>query len=93
MQNVVTYATVITVPNPELKLKPGMTANVTIEVTRRNNVLRVANAASLRFKPTRETFAALHPTGSGDLNRTRVTGTGTAAATPAVALAPANRQN
>src|SRR5918995_480239 len=32
LQNVVTYSTVISVPNPELKLKPGMTANVTIEV-------------------------------------------------------------
>ena len=88
VQNVVTYATVIEVPNRELKLKPGMTANATIEVARKNDVLRIANAA-IRFKPTRETFAALHQPAPGDLNRTRVTGTGTAAATPAVALAPA----
>ena len=33
-QNVVTYATVIDVPNPELKLKPGMTANVNVEIAR-----------------------------------------------------------
>jgi HlyD family secretion protein len=58
VQNVVTYATVIDVPNPELKLKPGMTANVTIEVARRDDVLTVPNAA-LRFRPTAETFAAL----------------------------------
>jgi len=57
-QNVVTYATVINVPNPELKLKPGMTANVSIEIARRSNVLRVPNAA-LRFRPTNEIYAAL----------------------------------
>jgi HlyD family secretion protein len=61
VQNVVTYSTVIDVPNPELKLKPGMTANVNIEIARKNNVLRVPNAA-LRFRPTNEIFAALHQT-------------------------------
>ena len=35
VQNVTTYGTVIDVPNPELKLKPGMTANVKIEIARR----------------------------------------------------------
>jgi hypothetical protein len=58
VQNVVTYSTVIAVPNTELKLKPGMTANVTIEIARRNNVLRVPNRA-LSFRPTNEMFAAL----------------------------------
>lgn len=57
-QNVVTYATVIDVPNPALKLKPGMTANVNIEINKRTNVLRIPNAA-LRFRPTNEVFAAL----------------------------------
>lgn len=61
VQNVVTYATVIAVPNPELKLKPGMTANVTIEVARRDDVLKVPNSA-LRFRPTNEIFAALEQT-------------------------------
>ena len=61
VQNVVTYQTVIDVPNPELKLKPGMTANVNIEIARRNNVIRVPNAA-LRFRPTAEIFAALGQT-------------------------------
>ena len=61
VQNVVTYATVIDVPNPELKLKPGMTANVNIEIARRTDVLRVPNAA-LRFRPTNEMFAALGQT-------------------------------
>jgi HlyD family secretion protein len=50
-QNVVTYATVIDVGNPDLKLKPGMTATVTIEVARREQALMVP-AAALRFKPT-----------------------------------------
>jgi HlyD family secretion protein len=58
VQNVVTYSTVISVPNPDFKLKPGMTANVTIEIARRNNVLRAPNAA-LRFRPTNDIFAAL----------------------------------
>jgi HlyD family secretion protein len=58
-QNVVTYATVIEVPNPGLKLKPGMTANVNIEINRRANVLRIPNAG-LRFRPTNEIFAALN---------------------------------
>ena len=49
-QNVVTYDTIIEVSNPDLKLKPGMTANVSIVVARRENVLRLANAA-LRFHP------------------------------------------
>jgi HlyD family secretion protein len=59
VQNVVTYSTVIAVPNLELKLKPGMTANVNIEIARRTDVLRVPNAA-LRFRPTTDTFAALN---------------------------------
>jgi HlyD family secretion protein len=61
VQNVVTYQTVIDVPNPELKLKPGMTANVNVEIARRSDVLRVPNGA-LRFRPTAEIFAALGQT-------------------------------
>ena len=59
VQNVVTYSTVISVPNEQLKLKPGMTANVTIEIARRDGVLRVPLAAT-RFRPTREMFTALN---------------------------------
>ncbi len=59
-QNVVTYATVIDVPNNELKLKPGMTANVNVEIARSSNVLRVPNSA-LRFRPTNEMYAAHWP--------------------------------
>jgi HlyD family secretion protein len=50
VQNVVTYNVVIDVDNPEQKLKPGMTANLTITIDERNNVLKVPNAA-LRFTP------------------------------------------
>jgi HlyD family secretion protein len=49
-QNVVTYDVVITVENKDLRLKPGMTANVSIEVMRKDNVLKIPSAA-LRFKP------------------------------------------
>ena len=54
VQNVVTYDTVIGVTNPDLKLKPGMTANVSIVVAHRDDVLKIRNAA-LRFRcPTRQ---------------------------------------
>lgn len=49
-QNVVTYIVVIGVDNKELKLKPGMTANVSIETARKDNVLKLPSAA-LRFRP------------------------------------------
>lgn len=51
LQNVVTYSAVIDVANPDMKLRPGMTANITVPVARKDNVLTVPNAA-LRFKPT-----------------------------------------
>jgi len=49
--NVVTYEVVISAPNEELKLKPGLTANVTIYTLEKNNVLTVSTKA-LRFTPT-----------------------------------------
>ena len=59
VQNVTTYGTVIDVPNAQLKLKPGMTANVKIEIAKRSDALRIPNAA-LRFRPTTDLFAALN---------------------------------
>ena len=50
VQNVVTYDTVIEVGNDELKLKPGMTANVSISIAQRESVVKLPNAA-LRFRP------------------------------------------
>ena len=49
--NVVSYITTVDVPNAALKLKPGMTATVTVEVARADDVLKVPTAA-LRFRPT-----------------------------------------
>jgi HlyD family secretion protein len=49
-QNVVNYNTVIAVDNPELKLRPGMTATVSILVARRDQILKIPKAA-LRFQP------------------------------------------
>lgn len=50
VSNVVTYNVVIDVENPDQKLKPGMTTNLTFTIAERNNVLKVPNAA-LRFMP------------------------------------------
>src|SRR6202043_2619122 len=50
VQNVVTYDTVIGVSNPDLKLKPGMTANVSILIAHRDSVIQLKNAA-LRYRP------------------------------------------
>jgi HlyD family secretion protein len=73
-QNVVTYAAIVSAPNAELKLKPGMTATLTVEVTRRDNVLRVPNAA-LRFKPTNAVLAAFGQATTDALSSARPTGT------------------
>jgi HlyD family secretion protein len=51
LQNVVTYTAVVDVSNPELKLRPGMTTNITFPVAARENVIVTPNAA-LRFRPT-----------------------------------------
>jgi HlyD family secretion protein len=59
VQNVTTYGTVIDVPNAQLKLKPGMTANVKVEIAKRSDVLRVP-AAALRFRPSTDVFASLN---------------------------------
>jgi len=50
VQNVVTYDTVIGVSNADLKLKPGMTANVSIIIAHRDDALKVGNSA-LRYRP------------------------------------------
>jgi HlyD family secretion protein len=55
-QNVVTYDAILRVDNPDGKLRPGMTASVRIVSQRRENALRVPNAA-LRFKPAAEMVA------------------------------------
>ena len=68
VQNVVTYDTVIGVSNSDLKLKPGMTANVSIIVTHKDDVLQVKNAA-LRYRPAEATPAPTPPSSPGSAAR------------------------
>jgi HlyD family secretion protein len=63
-QNVVTYPVIIEVGNPDEKLRPKMTANVTIDVASVPDVLRIPNAA-LRFKPDTATTGAVATTSGG----------------------------
>jgi HlyD family secretion protein len=76
-QNVVTYIVVVGVDNRDLQLKPGMTANVSIETARKENVLKIPSAA-LRFKTkgdketTRE--AGMKPAGKGTHGARKVAG-------------------
>ena len=56
--NVVTYEVVISAPNADLKLKPGLTANVTIYTAERKGVLSVQSKA-LRFTPQKETVGKM----------------------------------
>jgi HlyD family secretion protein len=79
VQNVVTYNVVIDVANPEQTLKPGMTANLTIMIDERNNVLKVPNAA-LRFTPPRtDSSAGAGAQGQGQGRRRQQGGDTTAA--------------
>jgi HlyD family secretion protein len=64
VQNVVTYDTVIGVGNPDLKLKPGMTANVSIIVAHKDDVLQIKNAA-LRYRPADATPSETRSTSPG----------------------------
>jgi len=64
VQNVVTYDVVIQVANPDLKLKPGMTANVSIIISIKKDVLKIPNAA-LRFKPSEKGKTAGQQKGAG----------------------------
>lgn len=84
LNNVVNYTVIIDVPNPDLKLLPGMTANITIKIAEVKEVLKVASAA-LRFTPPQEFLDklpdSLRPksrtagnTGQGTVQRTRPAG-------------------
>jgi HlyD family secretion protein len=79
--NVVTYPTIITVANPELKLRPGMTANLTITLARRTGVLRVPNAA-LRYRPPEAAELAADLPAPGPLDRVVYVVPGAAEAAP-----------
>src|SRR3990172_9273137 len=68
VQNVVTYDAVVDVANPDLKLRPGMTANVTFVYAERDDVVRVPNAA-LRFRPPPGAVAAAPPSDRSEGSR------------------------
>src|SRR5947208_97545 len=74
VQNVVTYDTVIGVNNADLKLKPGMTANVSIVIAHRDDVLKISNAA-LRYRPANAPTPERSPSGQ---NRGGAGGAGSA---------------
>jgi HlyD family secretion protein len=95
-QNVVTYPVIIEVPNPDEKLRPKMTANVTIDVATVRDVLRIPNAA-LRFKPATEDIAKGDNTAPAPATATRTTTASTgggpaAGATTDTAAAEARRE-
>jgi|SRR5438552_3797243 len=73
VQNVVTYDTVIGVSNPDLKLKPGMTANVSILIAHRDNVLQIKNAA-LRYRPAEATPTEARSTSASSPSGARSSG-------------------
>lgn len=89
VQNVVTYDAVIDVTNPDLKLRPGMTANVTFVYAEQNDVLRVPNAA-LRFRPAADPEAK--PSGQGSGGGARAGGARTLTKTLVKAADPASRK-
>jgi len=75
-QNVVSYDVILNVSNPDILLKPGMTANVVIEIDKRENVLKVP-AAAFRFRPSglqSESARALRA--NSDTSRGRPSSTG-----------------
>jgi HlyD family secretion protein len=71
VDNVVTYTTLINVDNPDLALRPGMTATILFEVARAEDVLLVPNAA-LRFNPQADTEVTWNRPGRGQPVRPRV---------------------
>jgi HlyD family secretion protein len=83
VQNVVTYDTVIGVSIPDLKLKPGMTANVSIIVAQKDNVLQIKNAA-LRYRPAEAA--------SGQISGSRVGSDGSKTPVPSGAQRGAGRE-
>ena len=77
--NVVTYQVVADVPNPDLRLMPGMTATIGIEIWHANGVLRIPSAA-LRYRPVDDVFATFGQSVPPEAHvRPRIAGAGVAA--------------
>lgn len=74
-QNVVNYIAIVDVENEDLKLRPGMTANASVVTARRENALRLPNAA-LRFRPAGDVSVDGPPVGERRGNRKAVGGAG-----------------
>ncbi len=72
-QNVITYPVIIEVPNPDVKLRPKMTADITIEVAKVRDVLRIPNAA-LRFRPPQTEAEGAKDAGASPASGTTRTG-------------------
>jgi HlyD family secretion protein len=79
--NVVTYPVWISVPNPDLRLRPSMTANVRIIIQTANNVVRIPSQA-LRFRPTNDMYTALGLTPPAQPQGGRLAGAGSNDAGP-----------
>jgi HlyD family secretion protein len=77
LQNVITYSVVVNAPNPDLKLYPGMTANVRIMVDEARNVLQIPNSA-LRYRPSDALLTTSRPVQAAGANN-RKGGRGAAA--------------
>ncbi|MBC8131447.1 MAG: efflux RND transporter periplasmic adaptor subunit [Deltaproteobacteria bacterium] len=88
-QNVVTYDAVVRFDNPDSKLRPGMTATVRVVSLRKDDVLRVPNAA-LRFKPATELVAAVPARPMDERNVTAIAPGAARAANPAMPARPEN---
>jgi HlyD family secretion protein len=90
-QNVVTYPVIIEVPNPDEKLRPKMTANVTIDVAQVRDALRIPNGA-LRFKPDTAAEGAPAAAGGGRNASTTATGETTSTQTASTSGGPTAEQ-
>jgi HlyD family secretion protein len=92
VQNVVTYSVILSIENRELKLKPGMTANISIVVDKRESVLKVPNAA-LRYTPPNTpapAAAEVEPSSQAVAKTASAAGSGDSAVIP---LAPGQKWN
>jgi HlyD family secretion protein len=87
VQNVVTYDAVIDVPNTDLRLLPGMTANCTFVYDQKDDALRLPNAA-MRFRPPAELLASLAPDGKQGRRAAGGDPPGSSSAPPSTGAAP-----
>jgi HlyD family secretion protein len=90
LQNVVTYDAVVDVDNADMRLKPGMTANVTFVYAERRGVLRIPTAA-LRFRPPEELLAAGGKVGGGGGKKKKKHKEASAAASTSGSAAPGTK--